>query len=465
MGSGEVDIIVEKIVEATLQYAIPKHEDDTIATSDSRPPNRVCSLHPHSSCPLLPLLSRRIEIVEASDSEEVGYALERVEMIRSQYLEAFRRGNLSPKLLDTLSSGTFWPRLFLENPDFETVSRSIGRPIREWIYSILDDALGLPSVLDDESEDEVEREELPEEEEEDPDQLVDVVESDSEVDSTDDDLLAPLKGELHRIHGSNNELPSSTAGSQPPQHHRPPVVTEYLRRGTRVAEETVIVKPIQKFFESASLEVLSSSIPAVSLSFDERFTILLRALESDVPAVRSLPSEQILPVLAVRWVVRTMHLRAEETKSKEREKERWTKSEATCFLAAFNQAAYAGPEETPIPILDRSLQLCAEALQSLESVEQLVQALLLTAMPSAYHRFSGRTFHKLLALNDGSHIAQGSVSSAQIDAYQCLLDKAYREDQQKAKKAKKGGRLPPPAPKSTHISRGGGLFDMLSVAE
>ncbi|KAG6809304.1 hypothetical protein H0H92_000762 [Tricholoma furcatifolium] len=463
MGSGEVDIIVEKIVEATLQYAIPKHEDDTIATSDSRPPNQVCSLHPHSSCPLLPLLSRRIEIVESSDSEEVGYALERAETIRSQYLEAFRGGDLSPKLLDTLSSGTFWPRLFLENPDFETVSRSIGRPIREWIYSILDDALGLPSVLYEENEGVAEIEELPEEAE-DLDELVDVVESDSEAESTDDDLLAPLKGELHRIH-SSNELPSPTAVSKLPQHHRPPVITEYLRRGTRVAEETVSVKPTQNLFALASFEAPSSSISAASFSLEEKFTLLLRALESDVPPIRLLPKEHILPVLAVRWVVRTIHLRAEETKSKEREKERWTKNEAICFLAAFNCPANATPtlDEVPIPILDRSIQLCSQALQALENVELLTQTLLLTTiLPSSSHLFSGRAFHKLLA-KDRPSIIREAVTSEQVVACEHLLEEIFAEDRHtRTKKTKKGSRSTPTAPKATPIGRGGGLFDALS---
>ncbi|KAG6866386.1 hypothetical protein C0991_004669 [Blastosporella zonata] len=414
IGSGEVDSIVEKIVEAALQYAIPKHEDATVS-----PPSHICALHPDHACPLLPLISRRVELEELSDSQE---ALQHTINIRAQYLEAFRNGHLSPKLLDPLSSGTFWPRLFLENPDLETVSRSIGRPIREWIYAILDNAVGLPEVPDEESEDEVEK--APEPDEEDSDELVDVVESNSESDSDDDDLLAPLKGELHRIHGPDGK-DTSTPSAIPLHPSRPPIVTEYLRRGTRVAHEAVDVKPISELLRSVSFTG-SLAIPVASRPLDEKITLFLRALESDVPPVRSLSKEQIIPAVAVRWVVRTMHLRAEETKSKEREKERWTRREMQCFLAAFNLTPEA-IQEGPIPLLDRNVQLSAQVLQSLESIELLSQALLLTsALPSSAHLFSGRAFHELLtdtAVADPDMVPSGLIAAASFG-----LDFALRQD-------------------------------------
>ncbi|KAG1763381.1 hypothetical protein EDD22DRAFT_846446 [Suillus occidentalis] len=37
--------------------------------------------------------------------------------------------------------GTFWPRSCLENPEAENAVWSIGRPIRQWIYIILEDAV------------------------------------------------------------------------------------------------------------------------------------------------------------------------------------------------------------------------------------------------------------------------------------------------------------------------------------
>ncbi|KAG6920166.1 hypothetical protein DXG01_004933 [Tephrocybe rancida] len=456
IGSGEVDSIVEKIVEATLQYAIPKHEDDIVPAS-----SQICALHPEHACPLLPLISRRVEAEIPSDSEDQNESLQHAIEIRLQYLEAFRHGHLSPKLLDVLSSGTYWPRLFLENPDLETVSRSIGRPIREWIYSILDNSVGLPRALDEESDTEPEEME-PEVDEEDLDELVDVVESGSETDSNDDDPLAPLKGQLHRIHDSNG------VSAMTPQHpfhpSRPSIVTEYLRRGTRVAQEAVTVKPIYDLLESISLPD-PDPIPVTLHPLEDRFTILLRALDSDVPPVRSLPKEQVLPVLAVRWVIRTMHLRAKETKSKERQKERWTRREAICLLASFTPAPSldTAPQEAPTPVLDRNVQLVAQVLQSLENVEQLSQALLLTSvLPSSAHRFSGKAFHRMLT--DNCAPEPGTVSSNLMDASSFGLGHAFIGDHY-APKSRKSKRATSPVLKTTtSLVRGGGLFDVLSDA-
>ncbi|KAG6861160.1 hypothetical protein C0995_003169 [Termitomyces sp. Mi166 len=467
LGSGEIDSIVERIVEATLQYAIPKHEDGHISAHLQSP--QVCALHPHDTCPLLPLISRRVEAEVLDDEDEAqNETLQHALNIRTKYVAAYRDGRLAPKLLDILSSGTFWPRIFLENPDVETVSRSIGRPIREWIYSILDNAVGLPEVFDEENEDEPNKTE-PEEDEEDLDELIDVVESDNETELAEDDLLAPLKGELHRLHNSSDDGPSPfLASTYSPFPSKPPIVTEYLRRGTRVTQEAVEVKSIHTLFELASLPSYSGSVPVASFSLEKRIIILLRALDSDVAPVRSLLKEQFIPVLAVRWVVRTLNLRAEETKSKEREKERWTKHEAACFLATFNPPSESSltlaSQETSTPILDRSAQLTAQILQSLESIEHLSQALLLPdIIPSIAHRFSGRTFHKLLV---STAFDPKMVSSDLVGAFTFGLEHAFSEDRlaRKSKKAKKGAKHP--VQNAILKSARGSGFDLLAdVAE
>lgn len=459
LGSAEVDIIVEKIVEATLQYAIAKHDDANASAHDPQL-SQVCALHPHSACPLLPLLSRRIEAEVSDDSEAESEVQQNAVKIRTQYLAAFREGQFAPKLLDILSSGTFWPRIFLENPDTETVCRSIGRPIREWIYSILDNAVGLPEMLDEETERESNEGKL-EEDKEDLDEIIDVVESDSETELAGDDLLGPLKGELHRLHGSDDDNLSMAIASA--HYPVPPVVLEYLRRGTRVAQEPVEVKPVHMLFDSVSLSPYSGSIPVVSFSLEERIIVFLRALASDVAPVRSLPKEHIIPVLTVRWVVHTLNNRAEETKSKEREKERWTKHEAVCFLATFStpsqSSSMLAPQETPTAILDRNVQLTAQILQSFESIEHLSQALLLTnTFPSSAHRFSGKAFHKLLMEPQVS--SPEMVSSDLLEASTFGLEHAFNQDRltQKLKKAKK-------QTKNTLQNipiRGNGLFDVLA---
>jgi len=117
MGSGEVDNIITTIVDATLQYAIPKYE------GEDRPglwPTRICALHEPEACPLLPLFSRSILSEELSEVEG-SEAQPTREEVRALYVNAYRAGLLPPKMMHILRTGTSWPRLFLENPDLENV--------------------------------------------------------------------------------------------------------------------------------------------------------------------------------------------------------------------------------------------------------------------------------------------------------------------------------------------------------
>ncbi|KAG6836560.1 hypothetical protein H0H93_006787 [Arthromyces matolae] len=459
LGSGEIESIVEKIVEATLQYAIPKYDADNESALDLESP-RVCALHPRDSCPAMPLFSRRLEAQALGNADEGNDAIPHLLKAREQYLEAYRNGHLAPKILDILSSGTFWPRLFLENPDSETVSRSIGRPLREWTYSVLDNAVGLEEDLGDpeRSEDEKHETEPDEDDNEDLDELIDVVESDSDAES--DDLLAPLKGELHRLHQSNEYLKGADAPSS--RLHKRPVVTEYLRRGTRVAQEGVEVTSLGTLISHISLPPCPESIPLVLLSFEEKFTVFLRALDSDVPPVRSLPKNQIVPVLSVRWVVHTLHLRWNETQSKEREKERWTRREAACFLAVFVPSLPSAfdSEELPAAVSDRSVQLTAQVLQSFESIEHFLQSLLLTnAFAPSAHLFSGRTFHKLLTEHKAPNVE--NLSPYLMSAVTSGLEHAFAEDRSQRVKKTKGAQKNVVVPKTSSV-RGGGIFDLLA---
>lgn len=392
LGTGEVESIVDKVVEATFQYAIPRREENTLGEGQSWTPD-ICALHKSESCLLVPMLSRRVIDEDSGGSEEDRLAL------RSLYLNAYRKGRLAPKIMDVLNTGTFWPRLFLENPDIETVGRSIGRPIRLWGYAILDDAVGLPQTETEQQSSAVEESVTTkdagggDEGVEDEDELIDVIESDSE-ESGNGDLLAPLKGALQRLHGSDDEA----LESETPHRPRSRIVIEYIRRGTRVAHEAVPVTPFNELFPSYSIE---PNIPLLLRSEEERFTILLQALKSDIPQVRALLPGQLASVLALRWVLQIIHGRARDTGSKDREKERWTKREARCFLASFSWAASLNTASLsngdPPPIIDRNVQLVAQVLTALESVEHLAQILLLSdRVSSVAHHLSGRSFHSFL---------------------------------------------------------------------
>ena len=475
MGTGEVDIIVEKIVNSTLQYAIPKYGGD-VTGREGLWPTSVCALHDPEACSFLPMISANVmRQTEKSDQADPNL-LE----AREKYLDAYRGGLLSPKMMDTLSTGSSWGRIFLENPDLETVARSIGRPIREWIHTILDDTVGLP-VPEIEAPDST-RESIGNEEESDDDELIDVVESDSDDEVTNGrDYLAPLKGELHRLHSdgtSEYEGSQNDTATEPPASiisHRllpqgPRTVTEYLRRGTRIASDVVIVKPLAELLSSISLSEYAdeNAPPLVLRSEEERFTIFLLSLKSDLPAVRSLPSKYLLAVLALRWVVETLHTRWQESNSKEREKERWSKNEARCLLSSF---AWPSDEtsplklESPPPIEDRNVQLMAQILMALDTIEQLAQCLLLTdRVPSNAYQLSGQTFHAFLTgkTSSPSSLPSGIWEAVELD----LLDSFQEERAKKSKKSRvEKPSIPSPAKIKGNNSQNKGLFAMLGDME
>ncbi|KAJ7039096.1 hypothetical protein C8F04DRAFT_317281 [Mycena alexandri] len=461
MGSGEVEAIIDRIVEATLQYALPKNEDDTIELW----PTDICALHEADICPILPMFSRQVTAEASVDGRENDDELVQKNELRGQYLSAYRNGLLHDKILDTLHTGTSWPRLFLETPDLETVSRVFGRPLRQWGYAILHEAVGLPySTEVDELASEVDGSvsEVEEEgdEDEDEDELVDVVESDSDDGQGAADLLAPLRGALERLHDGDTAPTTSSSRARGPQA---PIVTEYVRRGTRIAEEPVTVPPISDLLSSiSSTDFAPPDAASVLLQPEQdRFTIFLRALKSDTNPIRSLPPEKLAVALCLRWVLLTLHFRALESGSKERERERWTRKEARCFLAAFSWTAEEKPpgQDNALPeILDRNVQLTAQVLTALEAIDQFSQILLVNdRVPAPASLFSGVDFHSCLT---GSRAVD--VPDTLWDA--CVDDIAETFADDRKKKPKKSKQTPAAQAKKA-VKGSGSIFDMLADAE
>ncbi|KAF7375869.1 XPG-I-2 domain-containing protein [Mycena sanguinolenta] len=433
MGSGEIEAIVERIVEATLQYALPKNEDDT----QDLWPTDICALHEADICPILPMFSRLVTAEALVEERENDDELLKRNELRSQYLSAYRDGHLDPKVLDILHTGTSWPRLFLETPDFETVSRVFGRPLRQWGYAILHDALGLQPPSDEEIT--------------------------SEVDDSDDekgaDLLAPLKGALDQLVSDDDK--AATPASSSTRGTQSPIIIEYVRRGTRIAEEPVTVPSISDLLSSiSSADLPFNTLPILSQPEPDRFTILLRVLKSDTIPIRSLAPEKLAAVLCLRWVLLTLHSRALENGSKEREKERWTRKEARCFLAAFSWTAEekppSGQENTFPEILDRNVQLTAQVLTALESIAHFSQILLVNnRLPSPALLFSGADFHSYLTGIKTAHVPDTLWDACVDDIGEAFGD----ERKKKPKKTKQAPALLPKKP------AGGGLFDLLMDAD
>lgn len=83
------------------------------------------------------------------------------------------------------------------------------------------------------------------------------------------------------------------------------------------------------------------------------------------------------------------------------------------------------------------MQLSAQFLTTMEAIEHLVQALLLTSLvPSTVHRFSGKLFHAYLS---GSLALPDNNSSIEQMWQACHVDliEAFREDWVKGKEKKR----------------------------
>jgi hypothetical protein len=470
--SGEIDRIVDGIVESALQYAIP--------------PSEVTGLWPTPNCPIhdAPEQCRIPALVypDISDDESEGErggdgeVPERAQA-RHLYLQEYRAGMFDPWLLDIVTTATVWPRVFLEDPDTETAAKAIGRPLRMWTYAILDEALGIPLVDEEEvdREDEEGDEALPtfavrsagarsatdgsvtgrtesltELEDEDEDAIIDVIDEDSEG----EDPLEALKGALHRLRGTTRRggLPPipdreeeedwGTAGEKDGQAPpRQSIVQEYVRRGARLAPEPIPVLGIAALFEQQKL-AWPASVPHTSAhrplrleAQDERLTVLLYAAASYVDKVRALDPTQLFPVLVCRWLVRTAGLKDGSAALLGR----WRRSDVRALLDAFGigeQTDGLDPEAAP-EVDTRSVQLMSRALAAIEALKMLVQALGLTPqVPFNACTFRGSAFHKALASWDLLEPATGVWGAVEDGLEQYFGDEPKKREKKKKKKQK-----------------------------
>jgi len=450
LGSAEEAAIIEKIVESALQYALPTRDGAA-----------------GPSCLL------------GGPGDVHLYGRDKGNITRQLYLDGYHAGTVYSKVLDPLHTGTMWPRPFLENPEKETVHRSIGRPIREWIYAILDDGIGL-SVRPEKEEPAAENgADGGDEEDEDGDELIDVVEENS---SDEDDPLAPLKGALRRLSGI--ETPRSE--TPPPEVRKRKVVTEYVRRGLRIDLEDLQVGFLPELLEELEIPLKG---PIQLAPESTRLRLFLTIIDAEGAAVklRDVQPEQIIPALATRWVVSVLFDRVVESGgSKDRFAEKWTRSEAKALLLAFIRPTTSAVENegevmppSPPEIQDRHIQLMAQAWASIEAIVLLAQVLLLDfdhRVPlNLIAHFSGKRFHQLL----NSGYAEVSASSETLDPLmevvsagldeEAFADEAYkkrkvRKEQQKEKNSPQA--LPVGAKMNGKSGRGrfsgGGMFGVLA---
>ena len=453
LASDEEPAIIERIVESALQYALPVREHTAL-------------LSPGPSCLL------------GNPGDVHLYGREKGKAVRKLYLDRYRAGTF--KLLDPLHTGTMWPRPFLEHPEKETVHRSIGRPIREWIYAILDDGVGLPVRPEKEKtngENAVDGDDEQDDEEDD-DELIDVKEYSSEEDNVAQDPLAPLKSALRRLSGV--ETPRSE--TPPPEVRKRKVVTEYVRCGLRINLEDVQVKFLPELLEEVEIP-LEGPIQLAPESTRLRLFLTIIDAEETAGKLKGVPPEQIIPALAVRWVVSVLYDRSVETEgAKDRFGEKWTRSEVKALLLAFIRPTAPavdnegeGVSRPTTEIQDRHVQLMAQILASLEAIIPLAQALLLDfdrRIPlSLVARFSGKRFHQLL--NDGhAEISSSEVLNPLMDVVVAGLDaeafaevhkkRKVRKEQQKEKSSPQALPVGAKLNGKSGFSSGGGMFGVLA---
>lgn len=450
ISSGERAKILERIVEATLQYAIPRYEGE-LAGAEGLWPSNVCALHDPDDCPLLAYIAQPVsDELFARAPAEAEELQARRDKIRALYVSAYRAGRLDPHTLDVVHSGTFWYRQFLENPDLEGVARSIARPIQLWAYALVEESLGLlarqePLVEEDGTEGATE--DGNENGDEDDDELVDVIE---ESDDDEVDPLAPLRGALKQLNTSDSDSPDLSSSDSPTplslqpsvNKTKPKTVEEYLRRGTRLAAEEVPVPSITELISNVPGNADASQIPIQLSPPSERLSFFFRALRSDNTLLPSIPPEQRMAAVVLRWVVSQLHLRAQEREGdKLRDRERWTKQEARAFLASFSFGRPRALEDAedlsePVPIVDRNVQLVAQVSITMDCVDRLSQLLLLQEeVQNPVLRFSGSRFHAYLT---GSRpIPSDNVPDRLWHAAVDGLDHAFTEPLGKKKKEKR----------------------------
>jgi len=462
MGPGERESIVEKTVDATLQYAIPKHQGGGEGSKS------LCALHDADFCPLVGCLSHPSPNNTAENETEVR------KEVRFLYISAYRRGHFSPSLMDILGTGTAWPESFLENPDIEAVSRSLGRPIREWVYAVLDDGIGITEHYADPEGNglgESSADEASDDDDDGDDEIIDVVEEDSDEDMGYGNPLAPLQGALKELTIGTKPPPSTSSHTTTSRSMRPKYVTEHIRRGTRHAEEPVSVPSLATLLSSHDIDInignRSNVRPIQLQDEDVRMTVFLRSLGSNTRLVKALPSEYLMAAVALRWIVSRLALRADESQgSAERGKEKWTVKEAEAYLASFSWSGSTLVEECSPPLENRSIQLTAHVLATLDAVEMLSQALLLTnKAPNPAPLFSGKTFHQCLT-NGGTpntHVPP-SLWDACVDGLEGVFA------QEKAGKRRRGCKTTERREKAVHGPavpvrgvRGQSMFDVLST--
>ncbi|KIM30627.1 hypothetical protein M408DRAFT_288582 [Serendipita vermifera MAFF 305830] len=505
----QVDDIVNGIVESALMYAIPPPPP----VPQGKPrlwPTPFCALHHDmEQCRLdafVPVPPEEDDLPQRSPTyytNQPPQHQDALSMVQNLYLRQYREGSLDPNVLDVLITGTMWPRIFLENPDTPSTSGPLDAAgsLREWAYAILDQGIGvyMPPEPEEEEEDSNSAENplglangsqtdnrQTDSEEEDEDEVIDVVDDD-DIEEAGDPLVA-LRGALQRLKGVSSVGVSGGLPTIPDQGDESEeeesvddddaeecYVTEYVRRGGRVAEAQVQVQDLNALLEKAverdngeatshnfgQPSMHNHAVPRTSRSHPiqlaeerERLCVLLMACGSDTQHVRNLDSQWLAPVIITRWVVRWAGVQAVSANKVITNPllKTWSKGEIAALLRAFRHeeeenvrvpagrptaAAAAGSAGSPTEMSDRTVQLMARTLSVIEAMRMLIQVLCLgNRVPLHLCDLKGRVFHEGCR-EANVHGQVATVDASVFAAVEEGLEEYIREDQVKKAKKKK----------------------------
>ncbi|EJD53727.1 PIN domain-like protein [Auricularia subglabra TFB-10046 SS5] len=445
--SDEQESIAGSIVDAILQYSIMDITGPLSPTSD-------CLLHHPSECELLQALN-----VSSRNAEQKA-------TLRN-YIAAFRSGSLAPEVMDIVFSGSYWPTVFLENPDLESTSKFIGRPIRQFMYAVLNHDVGLfdPDVRPTPSERHALSGDYQGVGSSSVSGMSSALEEEIDLEGSEGEP-SPTSGKLHvrpahidTTDSSIDSIASSsfvhlTASSTSLATSVGPIsIKEYVRRGGHVGPQDVPVPPLDELIADLRPS-LDADLPDAVHARPERVRLLmlLTALHSNTERVRSLEPDVLVPVVVLRWVIRTMGERPQLS-------ERWQRQEAQAVLASLLTSTL--PEEavdTPVQAEPRNVQLVAQLLAALEATLHLGQTLFLADhVTDVVARFSGKRAHTLLTLKrGGAHAAGDAFNTCWAAIVDGQNDLFAGEAKKSARREKKALQLQNPAVSTRTRSGSGG---------
>lgn len=283
---------------------------------------------------------------------------------RLRIYNAFENGNFRNNLLQVIVFGTFTPSAVLEDPDKTSTLVSLGRPLRSWVYAILNNSVGIGRLPGEHVR-------------------IEAAGQTVETDGSDDDA--------NLTEGSETSQ-SSTAQT---------IVTEYVRRNMSLSEEQIIVPEWSSIDPSPS----SAITTPLARSTLDRLYILLHATSSYTDRLRDTNGPQF-PILSLIISIRHTVLTLDGTG------QAWMHAEpkAALLMGLIVYQGYAGQAgaqqllekftDPDKPISNASMQRAAQLTTTLLSVSQLIEALLLTPLFAASPEtlYQGSLFFELLEM-------------------------------------------------------------------